>query len=209
MLQLGTVQIRVLKIGILGQKYGSHRFLKHLVKFRNWGAEVSLYFYRAISKTRISTVSLLTAGRRRAQGRQQVTAMILQAACGFGVALSASPHESAVLLGALQSAGRAGRAARGHRDRLTCSAMAIGASSSPPVPRRIVVHVRLLYEVPRKYYAVGLAPCSACFSTYAYAPQYSAYVGPGRQSVWPTVDIPLPTASRPEASPATPALNMP
>ena len=27
----------------------SHRFLKHLVKFRNWGAEVALDFYSAIS----------------------------------------------------------------------------------------------------------------------------------------------------------------
>ena len=44
-----TVQIRVLEIG-----RSSHRFLKHLVKFRNWGAEVALDFYRAISKTRVA-----------------------------------------------------------------------------------------------------------------------------------------------------------
>ena len=48
------VQIRVLEIGFWARS--SHRFLKHLVKFRNWGAEVALDFYRAISKTRISTV---------------------------------------------------------------------------------------------------------------------------------------------------------
>ena len=59
---LSTDPRLLLKIGILGQKYGSHRFLKHLVKFRNWGAKVALDFYRAISKTRISTVATLLGG---------------------------------------------------------------------------------------------------------------------------------------------------
>ena len=59
-----TVQIRDLEIGFWAKC--SHRFLKYLVKFRNWGAKVALDFYRAISKTRISTVDLYTqedAGR--------------------------------------------------------------------------------------------------------------------------------------------------
>ena len=44
----------VLEIGIFCQS--TCRFLKHLVKFRNWGSKVPLNFYKPISKTPSMTV---------------------------------------------------------------------------------------------------------------------------------------------------------
>ena len=44
-----TVEIRILEIGFLAES--SARFLKALVKYRNWGQKVALDFYKRISKT--------------------------------------------------------------------------------------------------------------------------------------------------------------
>ena len=53
-LYLDTVQIRALEIDFSAKsRYG---FLTSLVKFRNWGSNVDMDFYRAISKTWICTV---------------------------------------------------------------------------------------------------------------------------------------------------------
>ena len=49
-----TVIDGVLEIGIFCQS--TCRFLKHLVKFRNWGSKVPLNFYEPISKTPSMTV---------------------------------------------------------------------------------------------------------------------------------------------------------
>ena len=72
-----TVQIRDLEIGFWAKC--SHRFLKYLVKFRNW--KVALDIYRAISKTRISTVRLkVMTGDRRAMPLETRAFMLLLAA---------------------------------------------------------------------------------------------------------------------------------
>ena len=52
-----TVIDGVLEIGISANKVPVVcRFLKHLVKFRNWGSKVPLNFYKPISKTPSMTV---------------------------------------------------------------------------------------------------------------------------------------------------------